>query len=60
MACGACGGGGGSGPSVEYQVRVAGEVQPVTFSTTVEAHMWIAANVKGQTATVRAVPKKTV
>lgn len=62
MPCGSCGG--ANRTTSDWQVTVAGSV--VTsggtngdgrFTSSAEARLWIARNVKGQAATIKAVPK---
>lgn len=64
MACGSCGGKGGGSKANQYVVTVAGSVQAVggskndgRFETTAEARIWIARNVTGVAATIKAVPR---
>ena len=62
MACGSCGNKGGAQANRAYVVTVAGTLNTEggkngdgKFSTTAEARIWIASNVKGVAATVRAI-----
>lgn len=64
MACGGCGGRAANGATTTYEVRVGGSVvteggqkNDGKFVSSAEARIWIAQNVKGVAATVRAVRK---
>lgn len=58
MACGSCGSK-TSKPNSEYVVTVGGVLQSERHATSQAARIWIAQNVTGQAATVRAVPKQS-
>lgn len=62
MPCGSCGG--ANRVTSDWQVTVGGKVSTVggangdgRFSSSAEARLWIARNVKGEAATIKAIPK---